>query len=159
MGVPSKVKVFEVAHHASRARCGDDAVEKEFCCDYVSCFGADVPEVFDPVTTHSPADAVGVGFFRPVSADYVEICGTFALRDSRDRDEKHGVGPGDNVVALGQSVDFSGIGCLPEVSIRTVAEFLVFGKFAGVRVESVTVECHEVDTRVMRVGVGCMKGP
>ncbi len=111
------------------------------------------------VAAHCPAYAVGVGFFRPVSTDYVEICGMFALWDSRDRDEKHGVGPGDKVIALSQSVDFSGIGCSPEIAVGTVAEFLVFGKFAGVRVESVTVECHEVDTRVMRVGVGCMKGP
>jgi len=93
-----------------RAQCGDDAIEKEFHGDYVSCFGADIPKVFDLVATHSPADAVWVGFFRPVSADYAEICGMFALWDSRNRDEKHGVGPGDSVIALGQAVDFSCVG-------------------------------------------------
>ncbi len=130
----AEVKVFEVTHHASCTWCGDDAIEKEFCGDDVSSFGADIPKIFDLVATHGPAYVVGVGFFRPVSAYYAEICGMFALWDSRDRDEKHGVGPRDNVVALGQSVDFSSVGCSPEVAIRTVAEFLVFGKFAGVQV-------------------------
>lgn len=106
----AKVKIFEVAYQALRTRCGDDAVEKQFCSDYVSCFGADIPEVFNLVAAHSPADAVWVGFFRPVSADYAEICGMFALWDSRNRDEKHGVGPGDSVIALGQAVDFSCVG-------------------------------------------------
>ncbi len=122
----AEVKIFEVAHHAARTRCGDDAIEKELCCDYVSGLGADIPEIFNPVTAHSPADAVGVGFFRPMSADDVEICGTFALWDSRDRDEKHSIGPRDKGIALGQVVDFSGIGCLPEVAIRTVAEKIRF---------------------------------
>ena len=64
-------KIFEVAYQALRTRCGDDAVEKQFCSDYVSCFGADIPKVFNLVAAHSPADAVWVGFFRPVSTDYV----------------------------------------------------------------------------------------
>ncbi len=45
----AKVKIFEVAYQALRTRCGDDAVEKQFCSDYVSCFGADIPEVFNLV--------------------------------------------------------------------------------------------------------------
>ena len=40
-----------------------------------------------------------------------------------------------------------------------MAEFLVFSKFAGVWVEGVPMECHEVDAQVMRGCVGCMKGP
>jgi len=68
----------------------------------------------------------------------------FALQDSRNRDEKHGVGPGNNVIALGQSVDFHCIGCSPEFAIGTLAEFLVFGEFAGVWVEGVPVECHDL---------------
>ena len=66
----AKVKVFEVANHASHARCGDDTIEKEFCGDYVGGFGADIPEVFNLVAAHGPVYAVWGGFFRPVSADY-----------------------------------------------------------------------------------------
>ncbi len=140
-------------------QCGDDAIEEEFCCDYVSSFGADIPKIFNPVTTHGPADTVGVGFFRSMRADYAEICGPFVLWDSRDGDEKHSVGPRDKGIALDQVVDFSGIGCSPEVAVGTVAEFLVFGKFASVRVEGIPMEGQEGGARVMRVGVGCMKGP
>ncbi len=56
-------------------------------------------------------------------------------------------------------MDFHCIGSLPEVTIGTLAEFLVFGKFAGVRVEGVPMECHGMDAQVMRVGVGGMEGP
>ena len=77
---------------------------------------------------------------------------------SRDRGEKHGVGPGDNVIALGQSVDFHCVGCLPEIAIRTLAEFLVFGEFTGVRVEGVPVECHDLCARFRRSGVSGIEG-
>ncbi len=40
----AKVKVFEVTHHALRAWCGDDAIEKEFRSDYVGSLGADIPK-------------------------------------------------------------------------------------------------------------------
>ncbi len=65
----AKVKVFEVAHHALHAQCGNDAIEKEFCGNYVSGFGADIPKVFNPVATHGPAYIVWVGFFRSVGTD------------------------------------------------------------------------------------------
>ncbi len=95
-----------------------------------------------------------------MSADHAEICGMFTLWDSRDRDEKHSVGPRDKGgIALGQSVDFSGVGCSPKIAIGTVAEFLVFGKFASVRVEGVPVEGQEGGAWVRQVGVGCVKGP
>jgi len=58
----AKVKIFKVTNHALCARCGDDAIEEEFCSDDISSFGADVSKVFDPIAAHSPLDMVWVGF-------------------------------------------------------------------------------------------------
>ncbi len=97
----AEVKIFKITDQASRAWCGDDAIEKEFCSDDIGSFGADVTTVFDPIAAHSPLDAVWVGFFRPVCTNNAQICGMFAFWDNRERDEKHGVGPRNGVSALG----------------------------------------------------------
>jgi len=45
-------------------------------------------------------------------------------------------------MSLYQLVDFSGIECLPQVTIRTVAVFLVLCKLTCIWIECIAMECH-----------------
>jgi len=65
----AKVEILDVAHHAARASGGHNTVKEELSSDEVSGFGADIASIFHMVTTDSPADMMGQGFFGPMCAD------------------------------------------------------------------------------------------
>jgi len=57
------------------------------------------------------------------------------------------------MVAMPCVVNLSGICMLPQWTIRTFAEFGVFGKFTGIRVESIAMVSSDHQVRCM--GRGC----
>ena len=61
----AKVEILEIAHDTAGIGCRQDAVEEEFGCDQVGCFGADITGVGDSISSHhSPSDALGNHFFK-----------------------------------------------------------------------------------------------
>ncbi len=71
-------------------------------------------------STRSPQPSIGHNaglFFRAMSTDDAEVGCTTAMWNTGDWDEDHGVSSGVCGSALGQVVDFSSIGMLPEVAI------------------------------------------
>jgi len=47
------------------------------------------------ITTNGPPHMVWDGLFRSVCTDNAEVGSTASLGNGQDRNEKHGVGPGD----------------------------------------------------------------
>jgi len=135
----AKVEILEVAHHAPRAGGGDNAVEEEFGGDDVGSLGADIAQVFNAVTTNGPPDAMRHGFFRSMGAYNAEVSGSLSWGDGGHRDEKYSVGPGNSRSALGKSVDFGGVGMLPEDAVRAVAKFLIFGELASIGIKGIAM--------------------
>ncbi len=79
------------------------------------------------------------------------------MRNGRNRNEKYSVGPGDVSRALCQAVDLSGIGLLPQCTIRAFAEFSIFSKLTSVGVEGI-VMASGVDKAGQRgCRCGCME--
>jgi len=75
-----------------------------------------------------------------VCTNNAEVGSAFSRGIGGYRDEKHGVGPGRSGGSLGQSVDLSGVGLCPEVTIRAFAKDRVFGKFPCVGIEGVAMQ-------------------
>jgi len=119
----AQVKVFDVTHHAASGRCGHGTVEEQFGCDEVHSFCADITRIFDMVATNKPLDMMWDGLFWAMSTNDVQVSGTATMGNGRNRNEEHGVGPRDCSCALCQVVYLSGIGLLPQCTIRTFAEF------------------------------------
>ena len=162
----AKVEILEIAHDTAGIGCRQDAVEEEFGCDQVGCFGADITGVGDSISPHSPADTLGNLFFRTESTDDAQIGGFLVAGDLVYMDEMHGVTANDGTVALGQAVDLSGVGRLPQVALTALAEFMVFSNGTGVRVEGVAVQSKVarcdgrivVEGEFVDVGVGGNEG-
>ncbi len=92
------------------------------------------------------------GIFRSVGTYDVEISGTAPQGNGCDWDKEHGVGPRNHWSALGQVMDFSSIGLLPEDAIGTGAELLVFGEFTSVWIKGIAMQSGILD-RVNRMGL------
>jgi len=113
----TQVEVFDFAHHAPCHGCGDNAVKEKFGSSQIGHFGADIAHVFNTITTNSPPNVMRNGFFGSVGTYDAEISGVMPWGNGSDWDEEHGVGPGNHWSALGQAMDFSSIGLLPEGAI------------------------------------------
>jgi len=70
---------------------------------------------------------MGYSFLWPVCADNAQVGCLFVAWHSRDEDEEHGVSVRGLVIALCKAMNLGGIGHLPQVAIRTVAELTIFG--------------------------------
>jgi len=136
----AQIKVLEVPHHASCIGCGNDTVEQQFCSNQVSCLGADIAIILYTITSHSPSDTVQDFLFWSVSTNNVHIHCFLVSGDGRHGDEKHGVGSWGVAMTLRQLVDFGGIGCLPQQSIRTIAELFVLCKFTHIWIEGIAMQ-------------------
>jgi len=135
----AQIEVFDVTHHAAAAGHGYNTVKEQFGSDEVSSFGADIARVFNVVATNGPPDAMGDGLFWAMSTDDAQVRGTATVRKGRNRNEKHSVGPGDVSCALCQAVYLSGIGLLPQCTIRTFAEFSIFSELTSVGAEGIAM--------------------
>jgi len=136
----AEAKILEIAHHAASIGGGDNAVEEEFGSGEICSFGADVTLIVNMIAADSPTNMVGDGLFRSMRTHNAEISGLATRGNGRHGYKEHGVSARDGSCALGQVVDFGGISLLPKGTLRAVAEFGVFGKFTGVRVECITME-------------------
>ncbi len=91
--------------------------------------------------------------FRTVGTDNAKVSGAFVGWNGRDRDEEHGVGPGGGGGALGQAMNLSCIGSLPEGAIRALTEFGIFGEFASVGIEGIAMEGKVLETGYLGGGM------
>jgi len=155
----TQVEIFEVSHHTLGIGGRHDAVEEQFSSDNVGHFGAHITQVFNTIATNSPMDMMRYHFFRAMGTDNVEVGGAPARGKACDGYEKHGVGAGDGRSALGQVVDFSRIGMLPEMAVRAFAEFCILCKLASIGIKCITMECNValVITRWVLVFMQCME--
>ncbi len=92
------------------------------------------------------------GFFGLVGTYDAEISGMAPQGNGHDWDEEYGVGPGNHWSALGQVMDFSSVGLLPEDAIRTGAELLLFGEFTSVGIKDIAMQSGVLD-RVNRMAL------
>ncbi len=96
---------------------------------FVDCFN---PGIGPFLGTLSPSCLTG--------ADDSEVCGFLASRDLGNVYEADGVGANDFTPALCETIDFRGVGGLPELAFIASTEFKVFRNGARVRVEGIAVE-------------------
>jgi len=153
----AQIKVLDVAHHALPTRCGHDTVEEQLGCDEVCSFGANVTRIFDMVITNSPPDAMQDILFGAMSTDIVQVGGMAPMGNCRDRDEEYSVGPWDGGHALCQVVALSGIGLLPQSTIRTFAEFGILSQLACVGVGGIVMACSVHRAGHWGCTCGCME--
>ncbi len=137
----AQIKIFEITHHAFGMGCGDYTVEEDLDSGEVHSFGADIASIVNAITTHSPTDVVGDGFFGVEGTDHTEIGGFGAWGELADGNEMHCVGSGSFGCALCKAMDLSSVRGPPQGTIAAAAQFRVFSQFPRVGVESVAMQC------------------
>ena len=136
-----EVKVLEVPGHEASIGGGDDTVEEAFDSGEVGSFRGDSTRVVNTVTPAGELNTSRVVFFRTESTDNTEVSGFAALREISVRDKEHCFSARRHcVMSLTQLAKLIFAGGMPQFTFTTLTEFLVVSYFAGVRVESISVE-------------------
>jgi hypothetical protein len=90
----AEVEVGNVTTHHTGSRCGDGAVDDQFCCGGIGGWRAYIAWVFDEVTTNSEASALRFCFLWAVGANDTTVGDIVApfLRDPIICSEVDGIG-------------------------------------------------------------------
>jgi hypothetical protein len=87
-----EIEVLDVKCHKLCVRCGDDAVEEEFHCCKVGCFGGDFARIVDSVAADSNADALSLLLLGSVGDNKARVSGSTSWWNLDPADEAYGVG-------------------------------------------------------------------
>ena len=67
-------EVFDVGHHESGALCGDGAVQEEFCCYHVTCFGSNFAWAINAIPSDGNVESSCFSFSGAIGDDNAEAC-------------------------------------------------------------------------------------